>query len=545
MNCPLILLGLLVVVPALAAETAPQTPATDVTGMTQPLFDVLDFQISGNTVLDDETLEKAVYPYLGPEKTVEEVERARQSLEDAYRQAGYPTVVVAIPEQDVVEGAVKLEVVEGTVETVHVTGSRYYALGKIHEGLPALGVGQVPHMPTVQAQMNALSQQSSDRNVTPIFRAGSTPGKMEVELRVKDELPLHGNVEINTRNSQNTSLTRLVGSVRYDNLWQKFHSASLQYQVSPENSDEVEVWSGTYVMPTGWADTKLALYGIGISSSTQSDLGNSGIATSVGGMSVVGAGSIYGARLVKPLPSADDFLHSATFGFDYKSFDNQSTIIGSKHASKISYATFMAGYDATWHGEGFVTALNLTAHASFKGLGNSAEEFAEQQRADDKGNQATPDFAYLTADIRHQQVLPWDFRLHTRAQGQASSAMLIANEQFSAGGPLSVRGYHQTEQLGDHGANLSLELHSPSMVPTDWENVQNLRALAFVDWAAIWTANQAPSAEYFELASVGMGFRLQLIRHLFGELDWGYPLYKQNSVSVGQQRLDFRMAYEF
>ena len=92
-------------------------------------------------------------------------------------------------------------------------------------------------MPAVQEQVAKLSQQSADRSLTPIFRAGSTPGQMEVEIRVKDELPLHGgSLELNGRNTENTTRSRLIASLRYDNLWQAFHSASLQYQVSPENT---------------------------------------------------------------------------------------------------------------------------------------------------------------------------------------------------------------------------------------------------------------------------------------------------------------------
>ncbi len=515
---------------ALLAQTAhgQETGATAAI----PTFDVFDFQIVGNTVLDDETLERSVYPFMGPDKTVDDVEKARQSLEEAYRKAGYPTVVVSIPEQDVKEGAVQLDVIEGTIETLYISGSRYYALGKIREGVPALTEGQVPHMPDVQAQVGALAEQASDRNITPIFRAGSTPGKMEVELRVKDELPLHGSVEVNTRNSENTSLTRVVGSLRYDNLWQKFHSASLSYQTAPEAPDEVEVWAGTYVLPTGWFDTRLALYGIGISSNT--DLG-----ISIGGASVLGAGSIYGGRLVKPLSNSGDFIHSLTLGFDYKSFDQTITIEG-LDAEKISYVTFMTGYDGNWRGEGRVSSLNLRTHFSFRGLGNDASEF-EAKRVD-----ATPNFLYLTADFKHQQVLPWDFRLLGRASGQASSARLISNEQFAAGGPLSVRGYHQTQQLGDHGVNLSLELHTPKLVPNAWEAIQNLRLLGFFDWAGLWTEDPLPPTEAFtELSAVGLGLRLQLFKHLNGELDWGYPFHKQGSVDPGQQRIDFRMAYEF
>jgi hemolysin activation/secretion protein len=538
----LAILGLLwlTVSSAFAANTDDQKqlqkPANEaaVVEESPPTFDIFDYQIDGNTVLDDESMERAVYPFLGPDKTLDDVDKARAALEEVYRNKGYPTVVVNIPEQDVESNRVRLEVLEGTVESLHITGSRYYQLGKIREGVPALAEGKVPHMPTVQAQVNTLAQQSTDRNITPILRAGTTPGKMEVELRVKDELPLHGSVEMNSRSSDNTTYSRLIGSVRYDNLWQKFHSASLQYQVSPENNDEVDVWSGTYVLPTGWLDTRLALYGIGISSNTQ-------LGVNVGGLSVVGAGSIYGARLVKPLAGSDDFIQNLTVGFDYKSFGQGVRQVGQDRSqSSISYASFMAGYDGTWRGESSMTSLDVATHLSIRGLGNDEKEFS------DRRNGASANFLYLTADIKHQQVLPMDFQLHGRASGQASMSPLISNEQFSAGGPQSVRGYHQTQLLGDHGINLSLELYTPKLLPEGWGKVQNFRLLAFVDWANLWTEQPiAPTPELTKLASTGLGLRLSILKHLIGELDWAYPFYKQGTVDVGQQRVDFRVAYEF
>lgn len=513
--------------PAALADTASQSAV-------QPHFDVWDFQIDGNTVLDDEILERAVYPFLGPGKTVNDMEKARQSLEEAYRKAGYPTVVVTIPEQDVDAEVVRINVLEGRIETLHITGSRYHALDKIRDGLPGLAEGLVPHMPKVQEQINELSKQSMDRNVTPIFRAGPTPGKMEVELRVKDELPVHGNIEMNSRNSENTTYSRLLSSIRYENLWQAFHSASLQYQVSPENKNEVEVWSGTYVLPTGLADTRLAVYGIGISSNTQ-------LGVSIGGLSVVGAGSIYGARLVKPLVGPDAILQSLTAGFDYKIFGQGIKQVGQDTGqSSIDYASFMAGYDGSLRTEASTTWLNVSAHFSIRGLGNNQQEFAS------KRINASPNYLYLTGELKHQQLLPLDFRLLARSAGQATMSALISNEQFSAGGPLSVRGYHQTELLGDDGVNLSLELQSPKLLPDTWESAQNLRLLMFFDWANLWTiAPIAPTSASAQLASTGIGLRSLWFKHVIGDLDWAYPFYKQGSVDAGQQRVDFKMSYEF
>jgi hemolysin activation/secretion protein len=519
-----------------AEQAAPIEKPSAAVAEEKPPFDVFDFQIDGNTVLDDETLEKAVYGFLGPDKTVDDMEKARAALQEAYRTVGYPTVVVAIPEQDVNEGKVRFEVLEGRIDTLHITGSKYHALGAIRDSLPALAEGQVPHMPTVQQQMTGLAQQSPDRAVTPVFRATNTPGKMEVELKVKDELPLHASIEMNSRNSSNTSYSRLIGAVRYDNLWQKFHSATLQYQVSPQDSSQVDVWSGSYVMPTGWYDTRLALYGISISSNT---LLGSSLGTSVGDSAVIGAGTIYGLRLVKPLTTTQGVIQNLTGGFDYKSFD-QTLSLGGQQTVAIQYASFMAGYDGAWRDEVSTTSLNVATHFALRGVGADPTQF-QLKRAG-----ATADFMYLSADFRHLHILPLDFRVLTRAQGQASATPLIPNEQFMAGGPLSVRGYHQTQLLADEGVNLSVELYTPRLAPDDWESLQNLRLLTFFDWANLWTiAPLAPTLPISHLASSGVGLRTQWFKHLLGELDWSYPFYRQSNVGVGEQRLDFRMLYEF
>jgi hemolysin activation/secretion protein len=499
-----------------------------------PTFDIFNYQVDGNSVLDVELVEMAVYPYLGPGKRIEDVEKARQALEAAYRGKGYPTVVVDIPEQDVQAGIVKLKVVEGSVEYLDVTGARYYSQGKILEGIPALAKGKVPYMPAVQAQMVSLAKESPDRVITPVFRAGSTPGKTEVELKVKDEFPLHASVEINGRNTEDTTRTRLVSSIRYDNLWQKFHSASLQYQVSPQNSDEVQVWSGTYVMPTGWKDSRLAMYGIGISSNTE-------LGATVGGTAVVGTGDIFGFRFIKPLPEYKSLLHSVVVGLDYKNFDQSVTLVGEDTGSTpIDYMPLVVSYDGTIRGETFTTTLATAGHLGIRGIGSNTQQFDEKRLG------ARPDFFYFTTEFKHQHELPYDLLAVTRAGGQISDQPLISNEQYAVGGMQSVRGYYQTQQLGDSGVNLSFELQSPRLLPAEWETVDYLRALTFFDWGYLWVEDPLPTnPSYYHLASTGVGLRSQIMKHFIGELDWGYPFNRQGTVTRGHQRIDFRLMYEF
>ena len=535
---PWVLIGLLAIGMAPASAMVDERPKADtrlvVEAQQDPRFDIYNFHIEGNSVLDVESVEMAVYPFLGPQKKIEDVEQARKALEAIYRERGYPTVVVDIPEQNVEEGVVNLRVVEGEVEYLKISGTRYFSQGLIRNSIPSLAQGQVPYMPEVKKELGAVSAETQDRSVTPIFRAGTTPGKTEVEIKVKDSLPVHGGLEINGRNTEYTTRPRLVASIRYDNLWEKFHSAALQYQVSPENADQVQVWTGTYVMPTGLDNTKLALYGVGINSNT--DLG-----ATVGGSTVVGTGNIFGARFIKPLEPISAYSHSLIVGLDYKNFDQAVTLVGQDTGkTPIHYVPLTIGYDGLIRGADFTTTLTTMLHYGIQGLGSGTQAF------EDKRAGARPNFLYFSGELRHQHEMLLDTLAVLRVGGQISDQPLISNEQYAVGGMQSVRGYYQTQQLGDDGVNLSIELHSPRLVPLEWEAFNNIRALTFFDWGYLWIKEPLPlNPSWYHLAATGVGLRAQVMRYLVGELDWGYPFNRQGTVGVGSQRIDFRMAYEF
>ena len=79
-------------------------------------------------MLQQEQVEEAVYPFLGPARTASDVEQARAALGAAYETAGYPTVSVTVPPQHVDQtgGIIVMRVVERRVERLRVAGSRYF-----------------------------------------------------------------------------------------------------------------------------------------------------------------------------------------------------------------------------------------------------------------------------------------------------------------------------------------------------------------------------------------------------------------------------------
>jgi hemolysin activation/secretion protein len=75
----------------------------------------MEYIVRGNTVLDARSIERAVSPFLGPGRSLKDIEAARDALLEAYQAKGYQSVYVDLPEQQVTQGLVFLQVSETRV----------------------------------------------------------------------------------------------------------------------------------------------------------------------------------------------------------------------------------------------------------------------------------------------------------------------------------------------------------------------------------------------------------------------------------------------
>ena len=104
--------------PAVTAQTAPQTVAPPARFMINAI------DVAGAKLLPTGRIEEIVYPFLGPDKSSDDVEAARKALQAAYASQGYESVQVDIPSQaasSFAQGIVQLTVTEVAVGKVAVT----------------------------------------------------------------------------------------------------------------------------------------------------------------------------------------------------------------------------------------------------------------------------------------------------------------------------------------------------------------------------------------------------------------------------------------
>jgi hemolysin activation/secretion protein len=511
-----------------AAPPDPASPAAATAA--DQAFDVLEFRVLGNTVLQPIAVERAVYPYTGPKKTFKDVQAAGKALESVYHAAGYGTVFVDVPEQDVGDGIVRLRVSEGRIDRIHVNGAHYFSNRKLLAALPSLQRGAVPQLPALQSQLGTINTQSADRSVTPILKAGRTPGTVDVDLNVKDEAPLHGGVTLNDRYTADTTHLRSTLDLSYGNLFQDFHTISVEWQAAPESLSDAKVYALTYTAPIDAARDLISVYAI----RTDSDV------AAIGTLDVLGNGHIFGAHFIHPFASTR-LIQNLNVGVDFKDFSQTINLQDNEpDKTPIRYMNWSLAYSLADRAAHHATLVSVTANLGLSGLVNKQEQFA-YKRFDGKA-----DYAYLRMSLEHQRPLLWGTSLDARFMGQLSGQPLIDNEQFGIGGVDTVRGYTESFVLGDSGIAGAFEVHGPSWRLGGDPTANNIYLLAFYDAGLVAVSEPLPTqTARLQLESTGLGFRLVALRHLEGALDWAYPLRTEGRIQRGESRIHFQLRYGF
>ena len=501
-------------------------------------FEIDQFAVEGADSLREINVEEAVYPFLGPGRTAQDVEKARAALEKSYHDKGYQTVSVSIPQQNPQNGVVILKVAELKIGRLRVKNAHYYDINKIKIRAASLREGTLPNFNAVTQDIVALNQWP-DRRVTPALRAGVTPGTVDVDLNVDDKPPFHGSLQIDDRQSPGTSLLRVTGTAHYDDLWQLGHSLTFTYQVAPEHPADAQAFSGSYLarIPNlEWLS--ILLYGV----YSKSDV------AAIGGLNVVGPGQIAGVRAVMTLPSRGSFYQTISLGPDYKHFDQATGTGPTSFDTPVTYMPITASYSATFQETKALTQLDVGLTAGLRGVGSDPTEF------DNKRFEARTDFFVLKGDLSRTQELPQDFELYGKVQWQVADQALVSSEEFSLGGFDTVRGYLESEELGDDGVAGTIELRSPDLAPKlraifkdkDGKTFDALRFFGFVDGGVTTIQDALPEQQpTFVEWSTGVGTNFQIYTHLNGMVALAVPMVTQTYTVARDPRALFRVWGEF
>lgn len=520
-----------------AALAAPAVRA-QVAAAAQPRFDVFELRVEGNSLLPDAEIERSVAAGLGEARTLRDIEAARAALEQRYRDAGYQTVVVAIPEQQVDGGVVTLQVTEAPVGRVRVVGAEFHLPSVIRGKLAALAEGQVPDFNRLQVALAQVNR-SADLKVAPVLKPGRIPGTVDVQLDVEDQLPLHGNVELSNRQAMNTTAARLSGSLRYDNLFQAGHSLGLSATTTPQALEQTRVLSANYLVPLDAAGDALSVYMMQ-SRSKFATLFNAP------GLGLLGNSNYLGLRVTRPLAARPGMVQTASFGLDRKQVEQTLQLNGVGAPSPaVTYVPLVASWRAVWtEHQPLPSSLDINLILGVRGLMGNSDAAFNARRAG-----ASAGFAAARASLQWSESFGrWVGTMRTDLQ--LASGPLLPSEQYVAGGLDTVRGYYEAERSADGALRAGLELLSPVVRPAGVSLAWAPRAVLFAEGVRL--SVQQPAAGQLahpRLASVGLGLRVAGPRGVNLQLDLARPLVDGDPAGggtrAGTPRLHGRMGLEF
>ncbi len=336
-------------------------------------FDVRTYRIEGNTVLPPQDF-GVLSNYTSTNLDFPRLREGLGKVQLRYRELGFPTISVALPQQKLTNGLVRVKVIEGKISDIAVTGNRYYSAENVRRALPSLTTNILLNTKWFQPELDRANL-NLHRQINPHIPPGLEPGTTELTLKVKDQLPLHGHIEVNDKSTPGTPLLRMDTTLQYDNLWQRNHQVGFDYNFSPQSmkSDSyspnfydqpmVASYSGYYRLPLGngrglrddyenlpvtfgydeathrfnlppaTGNPELIFYASRSVSDTPLNFGPIGSLTDPTNTFQLTEQSVertltfndnIGAKLTIPLREFAGILSSFTIGFDYKSFESQN-----------------------------------------------------------------------------------------------------------------------------------------------------------------------------------------------------------------------------
>lgn len=500
--------------------------------MPAPKFDINRFDISGNTLLPNDEVERIVEPFTGKQKDFGDIQRALEALEQAYRARGYGVVQVLLPEQDITKGEVRFRILQAKVGKVVIEGNKHFDNENIRRSLPTVKEGETPNSRAIARNLQLLAEHPVKQS-TVLLRSGASEEQVDVNVKVADDKPWRVVFTLDDTGTSDTGYLRAGIGFQHTNLFNRDHQFSGQFITSPTHASKVSIFGLGYRIPFyGWNSALDLIAGF-------SDV-NSGVVQGL--FNVAGSGTVLGARWTYFLPKWGDVEHKLAAGLDYRAFKNEVTIAGVGLVPDITIHPLSLNYSGLLRMASSEFSYYAGVATNIPGGNDGKQTSFTLSRANAVDNYTV--FRYGASYV-HAFKNEWQARASMNAQ--YTSNALVAGEQFGIGGPDSMRGYLLREVTNDRGWGSQLELYTPNFAPKAGLPEQfRLRMLGFYDFGSVSRNHALPGETQSKFISdVGIGVRVGYGKMMSFRLDVANVLKDAGTRQAGDWRISSGLALIF
>lgn len=461
--------------PAGATSAAPRFSAPAV----HP-FILKSVAIEGATAIAADSLRATYADYLTRTVGAQELAHIVEQITAAYRARGYFLSRAMIPAQDVADGHLRIEIIEGYVSNIVIEGDA----------------------PELAAYANALTNERPAQITTlerALYLMGDVPGVRFKASRMTpdpqdmarhtlvvaaERVPFDANFYTDNRGKPDAGELQSYVRGGAAHLLSFGDKLSGGYFFVPDQPGELAFGELNYAASLGYDGTTISAN----ASVSRNDQGQT--AAHLDNLSE--STRLFG-QLTYPLLRGRDtslWLHAGM----------ERLHIREEAAGALSYQDDLAVVHAAatlrqMVGDGLAT-LYLEV----------SDGFAKAPDVAHSRNDADGRFVKAFVQATMIQPLPWGFGVFVELDGQASDRPLFSAEEFALGGSRIGRGYDTGEITGEDGVGGVIELRYYEKV-TDWLGAQ---LYGFYDAGVVWNDNMPADLDSASLNSAGAGVRVSL-----------------------------------
>ena len=469
-------------------------------------------EVVGSSIYSPEALAEITEPYGNQALTLEDLQQVADQITQRYLNDGYITSRAVLVDQEIVDGVVQIQVIEGSLAEIRIEGTERLSQNYIKDRIN-LGAKTPLRTDALEDQLRLLRVDPNIANLEASLRASDQVGQSILSVRIVESPNVGGSIGSDNYSPESVGGQRTRAEVYYRNIMGNGETISGSWDRSYIGGSDV--FRLTYRMPVNARNGTVQF---------QTTIDRNEITqVPFDGFDISGETERYDFTYRQPIirNPRQEFALSLSYTYqDSQTFVlNTGTRIGSTTGAEIDGTTRTS---VVKFGQDYVRrdASGAWAFQSQFSFGNSWLGSTTQD-GDIPDSQF---FSWLSQGQRVQRVNDRNL-LIIQGDLQFASGPMLGSQQFVIGGGQSVRGYRQNARAADSGWRFSVE--DRFTVRRDEAGQPKLQLAPFFDAGLVWNYRTNPnglSQDTRFLAGAGLGLIWQPLSDFNVRVDYGIPL---------------------
>lgn len=473
-------------------------------GDTGPQFVLRGVNVSGARAVSEDRIASVYQPYLGKKVSQADLAAIAGAISDLYRAAGLHLSRAIVPPQDIADGRVRIQVIEGAIVEAELKGDGAEQFG-VRPMLAPVLAEQPSRLATLERQLFLVNGRPGVRITdTALEEIGGATGRFRLTVYLKT-WHVFSSFGLDNLGSSSVGPWQTYATGAFNSYFTPGDTLAVNLSTIANDPRELGFARLSYDAPVGVDGVRLGA-SVLYSAVRPGDMRrlDSDITTTEAFELRAGVVPLQSQSSTLTLTAATTFSNVS-----------EHDLYGPWYNDHIRTASLTADYrlQDRFGGTNFAT---LTYRQGLDIFGASHFDDDLLSRAG-----ASSNFSVLNFWFTRYQTLndAWSFKLS--AASQAASRPLFTSQQFYLGGAAFGRGYGAAEISGDNGLAGSLELRFDQKL--NFRYWTGYQLYAFGDAGAVWNDGYHLS-DGLALTSAGAGVRFFLPDDFLADFGVAVPL---------------------